>query len=115
LYISNVDKKSNAYKAGIREGDQLIEICGIDLRNKDVDEVLGIIPECCANSAFISFLVQYKPENLQDTDDDLECATDATKKQVLPTPIQICSDLILKPISRTIVFRRPLTELGMYS
>jgi hypothetical protein len=105
VYIANVDQDSDAHKAGIHVGDQLLGVCDVSLRGKDFESTVQIISECCRQKTFISFLVQYNPHILFDTSD-----------QDVPTPI-INDDLdeifVLNNLTRTVLLKTALTKLGM--
>lgn len=71
VFVSNVGENSLASKVGLHIGDQLLEVCGINLR-KATYELAAHVLRQCGNS--ITMLVLYNPEvynNLTTSDDNI--------------------------------------------
>jgi len=62
VFVSSVTSEhSVAYKVGIQVGDQLLEVCGINLRSTTYELAANILQHC-GNS--VTILVQYKPDSM---------------------------------------------------
>ncbi|XP_036224350.2 disks large homolog 5 [Bactrocera oleae] len=59
IFVSTVADKSIATRAGLQVGDQLLEVCGINMRSATNDIAANVLRQC-GNS--ITMLVQYNPE-----------------------------------------------------
>lgn len=59
IFVSSVTEKSIASRAGLQVGDQLLEVCGINMRSATKDIAANVLRQC-GNS--ITMLVQYNPE-----------------------------------------------------
>ncbi|XP_030383598.1 disks large homolog 5 [Scaptodrosophila lebanonensis] len=59
IFVSTVADKSTAMRAGLQVGDQLLEVCGINMRAATNDIAANVLRQC-GNS--ITMLVQYNPE-----------------------------------------------------
>lgn len=59
VFVSNVGENSLASKVGLHIGDQLLEVCGINLRKATYDLAANVLRQC-GNS--ITMLVLYNPE-----------------------------------------------------
>ncbi|XP_038109620.1 disks large homolog 5 [Culex quinquefasciatus] len=71
VFVSNVGENSLASKVGLHIGDQLLEVCGINLR-KATYELAAHVLRQCGNS--ITMLVLYNPEvynNLTTSEDNI--------------------------------------------
>uniref|UniRef100_A0A182NEA2 Uncharacterized protein n=1 Tax=Anopheles dirus TaxID=7168 RepID=A0A182NEA2_9DIPT len=71
VFVSNVGENSLASKVGLQIGDQLLEVCGINLRKATYDLAAHVLRQC-GNS--ITMLVLYNPvvySNLTTSDDNL--------------------------------------------
>ncbi|XP_060859281.1 disks large homolog 5-like [Metopolophium dirhodum] len=81
VFVSSVTSEhSVAYKVGIQVGDQLLEVCGINLRSTTYELAANIL-QYCGNS--VTILVQYKPDKY----DELKGAKSSTSSSSeTPTP-----------------------------
>uniref|UniRef100_A0A182YH00 Uncharacterized protein n=1 Tax=Anopheles stephensi TaxID=30069 RepID=A0A182YH00_ANOST len=71
VFVSNVGENSLASKVGLNIGDQLLEVCGINLRKATYDLAAHVLRQC-GNS--ITMLVLYNPivySNLTTSEDNL--------------------------------------------
>ncbi|XP_065324409.1 uncharacterized protein LOC135931311 isoform X1 [Gordionus sp. m RMFG-2023] len=59
IYISFIETDSLAYLAGLQVGDQLLEICGINLRNATYSLAANVLRNC---GQHMTILAQYNPE-----------------------------------------------------
>ncbi|XP_055386294.1 disks large homolog 5 [Condylostylus longicornis] len=59
IFVSSVQEKSIASRAGLQIGDQLLEVCGINMRQATSEMAAQVLRQC-GNS--ITMLVQYNPE-----------------------------------------------------
>ncbi|KAL9925375.1 MAGUK family member discs large 5 isoform 1-T3 [Glossina fuscipes fuscipes] len=59
IFVSTVADKSIATRAGLQVGDQLLEVCGLNMRSATNDIAANVLRQC-GNS--ITMLVQYNPE-----------------------------------------------------
>jgi C-terminal processing protease CtpA/Prc len=60
IFVSSVNDNSLARKAGVQIGDQLLEVCGINLRTATYDDAARILRQCDGS---INMLVQYNPNS----------------------------------------------------
>lgn len=60
IFVSTVADKSIATRAGLQVGDQLLEVCGLNMRSATNDIAANVLRQC-GNS--ITMLVQYNPES----------------------------------------------------
>lgn len=58
IFVSTVAEKSIATRAGLQVGDQLLEVCGVNMRSATNDFAATVLRQC-GNS--ITMLVQYNP------------------------------------------------------
>ncbi|KAL3877008.1 hypothetical protein ACJMK2_034768 [Sinanodonta woodiana] len=66
IFVSTVNEKSLAVQAGLVIGDQLLEVCGINMRNATHDLAARVLQQCGNN---LTMLVQYNPQKYNDIDD----------------------------------------------
>jgi len=80
VFVSTVSESSVASKVGLQVGDQLLEVCGINMRSATYQLAANVLRQC-GNS--ITMLVQYNPEKYQ----ELEGAESSTSsRSETPTP-----------------------------
>lgn len=60
VFVSTVSENSLACQVGLRVGDQLLEVCGINMRSATYDLAASVLRQC-GNS--ITMLVQYSPDS----------------------------------------------------
>jgi len=60
IFVSTVADKSTAMRAGLQVGDQLLEVCGINMRAA-TNEIAANVLRQCGDS--FTMLVQYNPES----------------------------------------------------
>ncbi|TMW49349.1 hypothetical protein DOY81_005567 [Sarcophaga bullata] len=65
IFVSTVADKSIATRAGLQVGDQLLEVCGLNMRSATNDIAANVLRQC-GNS--ITMLVQYNPEKFHSTE-----------------------------------------------
>lgn len=78
VFVSHVGEDSIASKVGLQIGDQLLEICGINLRSAPYHIAAKFLREC-GNS--ITMLVQYNPEKYEElstSDENISRSDDST-------------------------------------
>lgn len=63
IFVSSVNENSLAAQAGLVIGDQLLEICAINMRNATYDLAARVLQQCGNN---LMMLVQYNPEKYND-------------------------------------------------
>lgn len=66
IYVCQVIKDSLADRAGIHEGDQILEICGVNLRTAGYKEAAKVLMDCSSND-FVSLVLQYNPKQLSNS------------------------------------------------
>jgi len=78
VFVSFVELNSLASKAGMQVGDQILEVCGINMRNATFDHAANVLRQCGDR---VNILVQYNPQNLkvlenssyeEEEDDDID-------------------------------------------
>ncbi|XP_050531919.1 disks large homolog 5 [Daktulosphaira vitifoliae] len=80
VFVSTVSEHSVASKVGLQVGDQLLEVCGINMRSATYQLAANVLRQC-GNS--ITMLVQYSPDKYQ----ELEGAESSTSsRSETPTP-----------------------------
>ncbi|CAI6367682.1 unnamed protein product [Macrosiphum euphorbiae] len=80
VFVSTVSEQSVASKVGLQVGDQLLEVCGINMRSATYQLAANVLRQC-GNS--ITMLVQYSPDKYQ----ELEGAESSTSsRSETPTP-----------------------------
>lgn len=57
IFVSTVNENSLASRVGLQIGDQLLEVCGINMRNATYNLAANVLRQC-GNS--ITMLVQYR-------------------------------------------------------
>ncbi|XP_054163089.1 disks large homolog 5-like [Oppia nitens] len=67
VFVCNVTENSLADQAGILVGDQLLEICGINMRNATFNLAANVLRQCGNN---ILMRVQYNPDKFRDIEDN---------------------------------------------
>ncbi|EDV98806.1 GH13520 [Drosophila grimshawi] len=65
IFVSTVADKSTAMRAGLQVGDQLLEVCGINMRAA-TNEIAANVLRQCGDS--FTMLVQYNPEKFHSTE-----------------------------------------------
>ncbi|XP_053208087.1 disks large homolog 5-like [Panonychus citri] len=61
VFVTTVEKDSLANQSGIQIGDQILEICSINMRNAGYDHAANILRQC---SERLNLLVQYNPNKM---------------------------------------------------
>jgi len=61
IFVSTVADKSTAMRAGLQVGDQLLEVCGINMRAATQEIAANVLRQC--GDSF-TMLVQYNPESM---------------------------------------------------
>lgn len=60
IFVSSVGENSLASRAGIQIGDQLLEVCGINMRSATYQLAASVLRQCGDS---ITMLVQYNPDS----------------------------------------------------
>ncbi|CAH1165122.1 unnamed protein product [Phyllotreta striolata] len=63
IFVSTVNENSLASRVGLQIGDQLLEVCGINMRNATYNLAANVLRQC-GNS--ITMLVQYSPDKYRE-------------------------------------------------
>ncbi|XP_017769494.1 PREDICTED: disks large homolog 5 [Nicrophorus vespilloides] len=63
IFVSTVNDNSLASRVGLQIGDQLLEVCGINMRNATYNLAANVLRQC-GNS--ITMLVQYSPDKYRE-------------------------------------------------
>jgi C-terminal processing protease CtpA/Prc len=66
VFVSQVNENSLAALAGLLVGDQLLEICGINMRNANYTLAANVLRQC---GDTIRMLVQYNPDKYKETEE----------------------------------------------
>ncbi|XP_012942925.1 disks large homolog 5 [Aplysia californica] len=66
IFVSSVNDNSMAAQAGLVIGDQLLEVCGINMRNANYDHATTVLRQCGDN---LTMKVQYNPEKYNEHQD----------------------------------------------
>ncbi|XP_050299121.1 disks large homolog 5 [Anthonomus grandis grandis] len=69
IFVSTVAEGSLASRVGLQIGDQLLEVCGINMRNATYNLAANVLMQC-GNS--ITLLVQYSPEKFHEITEGVE-------------------------------------------
>ncbi|CAH0564327.1 unnamed protein product [Brassicogethes aeneus] len=65
IFVSTVNENSLASRVGLQIGDQLLEVCGINMRKATYNVAANVLRQC-GNS--ITMLVQYSPDKYHELD-----------------------------------------------
>jgi len=60
VFVSSVTEHSMASKVGLQVGDQLLEVCGINIRSATYELAANVLRQCGDS---ITILVQYDPNS----------------------------------------------------
>ncbi|KAL4154183.1 hypothetical protein QTP88_002016 [Uroleucon formosanum] len=96
VFISYVTEHSVASKVGLQVGDQLLEVCGINLRSATYQLAANVLRQC-GNS--VTMLVQYNPDKYE----ELKGAKSSTSSR--SETLTLCNSPILnrKSISASVI------------
>ncbi|XP_060523057.1 disks large homolog 5 [Cylas formicarius] len=72
IFVSTVNDGSLASQVGLQIGDQLLEVCGINMRNATYHLAANVLRQC-GNS--ITMLVQYSPDKYREVNESLSGST----------------------------------------
>ncbi|KAJ8915027.1 hypothetical protein NQ315_016002 [Exocentrus adspersus] len=75
IFVSTVNENSLASRVGLQIGDQLLEVCGINMRNATYNLAANVLRQC-GNS--ITMLVQYSPDKYHELEGDAESCSGST-------------------------------------
>lgn len=78
IFVSTVSENSLASRVGLQIGDQLLEVCGINMRNATYNLAANVLRQC-GNS--ITMLVQYSPEKYHEIGESQNCSDCATESE----------------------------------
>lgn len=84
VFVSTVNENSLASQVGLQVGDQLLEVCGINMRSATYQLAASVLRQC-GNS--ITMLVQYSPEKYHETETTGSSSSGGSKtRSGSPTP-----------------------------
>ncbi|XP_063244378.1 disks large homolog 5 isoform X2 [Bacillus rossius redtenbacheri] len=83
VFVSTVADHSLASQVGLQVGDQLLEVCGINMRSATYQLAANVLRQC-GNS--ITMLVQYSPDKYNDKDASSSGDEGAGSRSDSPTP-----------------------------
>ncbi|XP_044760440.1 disks large homolog 5 isoform X2 [Coccinella septempunctata] len=75
IFVSTVSDNSLASQVGLQIGDQLLEVCGINMRNATYNLAASVLRQC-GNS--ITMLVQYSPDKYHEVEGSGSCSGDSS-------------------------------------
>nr|CAI5853686.1 unnamed protein product [Callosobruchus analis] len=80
IFVSTVNENSLASRVGLQIGDQLLEVCGINMRNATYNLAANVLRQC-GNS--ITMLVQYSPDKYHELEGDEaeSCSSTSTNSE----------------------------------
>ncbi|XP_059176195.1 disks large homolog 5-like isoform X2 [Physella acuta] len=81
IFVSSVYENSLADLAGLVIGDQLLEVCGINMRNANYEHAVTVLRQCGDN---LTMKVQYNPEKYTDHQDVSSSATSINSSSMAP-------------------------------
>lgn len=61
VFVSLVDEQSLAFKVGLLIGDQVLEVCGINMRKATCRLALNVMQQC---GNYLVLLVKYSPDSM---------------------------------------------------
>ncbi|KAJ8967605.1 hypothetical protein NQ314_002723 [Rhamnusium bicolor] len=122
IFVSTVNENSLASRVGLQIGDQLLEVCGINMRNATYNLAANVLRQC-GNS--ITMLVQYSPDKYQEleveagscsgstsnSDEDEEEADGEATPCNSPKEVRKSSSLQMKP-SQLMVMQRQIQNVS---
>lgn len=79
IFVSSVTENSLAEKAGLQIGDQLLEVCGINMRNATYQLAANVLRQCRDS---MTMLVQFNPDKYREGC----CTTAGTSSSASDTP-----------------------------
>ncbi|XP_072384932.1 disks large homolog 5 isoform X2 [Diabrotica undecimpunctata] len=77
IFVSTVSENSLASRVGLQIGDQLLEVCGINMRNATYNLAANVLRQC-GNS--ITMLVQYSPDKYHELGGDTGTCSGSTSE-----------------------------------
>ncbi|XP_068081799.1 disks large homolog 5 [Anabrus simplex] len=84
VFVSTVSEHSLAAQVGLQVGDQLLEVCGINMRCATYQLAANVLRQC-GNS--ITMLVQYSPDKYHELDGSVSSSSDdSPSRSGSPTP-----------------------------
>ncbi|CAL1527985.1 unnamed protein product [Lymnaea stagnalis] len=83
IFVSSVYDNSLAAQAGLVIGDQLLEVCGINMRNANYEHAVTVLRQCGDN---LTMKVQYNPEKYTDHQDVSSSATSINSTSLTTSP-----------------------------
>ncbi|KAL4239354.1 Disks large 5 [Mactra antiquata] len=90
IFVSSVNENSLAAQAGLVIGDQILEICAINMRNATYDLAARVLHQCGNN---LTMLVQFNPEKFNDNTSGSSAAS-STNTSPLNSPDKCNKPLI---------------------
>ncbi|XP_054265704.1 disks large homolog 5-like isoform X2 [Macrosteles quadrilineatus] len=83
VFVSTVSEHSLASQVGLQVGDQLLEVCGINMRSATYQLAASVLRQC-GNS--ITMLVQYAPDKYQELEGATSSSSGGHTRSGSPTP-----------------------------
>ncbi|KAH9494414.1 Disks large 5 [Bulinus truncatus] len=83
IFVSSVNENSLAAQAGLVIGDQLLEVCGINMRNANYDHAVTVLRQCGDN---LIIKVQYNPEKYTEHHDVSGSVTSINSSSLATSP-----------------------------
>ncbi|XP_014262219.1 disks large homolog 5 isoform X2 [Cimex lectularius] len=84
VFVSTVYENSLASQVGLRVGDQLLEVCGINMRSATYELAANVLRQCGSS---ITMLVQYSPEKYHELEGTGSSSSgDSKTRSGSPTP-----------------------------
>uniref|UniRef100_A0A2R5L5D5 Putative membrane-associated guanylate kinase maguk n=1 Tax=Ornithodoros turicata TaxID=34597 RepID=A0A2R5L5D5_9ACAR len=83
IFVSSVSENSLAAQAGLQIGDQLLEVCGINMRNATYQLAANVLRQCRDS---ITMLVQFNPDKYREVASDNESSSDEKSPVQSPSP-----------------------------
>ncbi|KAK0049149.1 disks large 5-like isoform X1 [Biomphalaria pfeifferi] len=83
IFVSSVNENSLAAQAGLVIGDQLLEVCGINMRNANYEHAVTVLRQCGDN---LTIKVQYNPEKYTEHQDVSSSVTSINSSSLTTSP-----------------------------
>lgn len=74
IFVSTVNEHSLASQVGLQIGDQLLEVCGINMRSATYQLAASVLRQCGSS---ITMLVQYSPDKYHELEGSGSCSSSA--------------------------------------
>ncbi|GLG94078.1 Disks large 1 tumor suppressor protein, partial [Gryllus bimaculatus] len=112
VFVSSVSEGSLAAQAGLCVGDQLLEVCGINMRSATYKLAANVLRQCGDS---ITMLVQYSPDKYHELEGSLSSGSEggagSRSRSGSPTPCN-SPELPRKPAPQSVVSGEPPSTLA---